>query len=71
MVSSSLLDINIIIMPHNIKRIMCLWYVGMLWYVVDCSAAVLERGHLNFVSYFSLLCTASDHHKLVARENCN
>ena len=42
------------------------------WRSLGCSAAVLERGHLNFVSHTAdAACIASDHHKLVARENCN
>ena len=40
------------------------------WWSLGCSAAVLERGHLNFVSRTAVYI-ASDHHKLVARENCN
>ena len=42
------------------------------WGTLGCSAAVLERGHLNFVSHTAVAaCKASDHHKLVSRENCN
>ena len=42
------------------------------WQSLGCSAAVLERSHLNFVSHIvDTACIASDHRKLVAKENCN
>ena len=60
-------DLNHIVYCSSSSGVVCDWRS------LGCSAAVLERGHLNFVSPTAVgaACTASDHHKLVARENCN